>query len=301
MSASRMEYLERFLDCVDFVIAGMRNAISSDRWLVNNYDRSFYGAVSKHLKNSDERVRADIVNLLAAVGERGALDTVREMRSSDKNVVKTACLGYLSAMNESDTMVPELFDVLEHKDGPEFMRAAAKLRNVVRSEDVPRLRKLYGRVSGEMREEIKKILVAVIDRDAELGRKRELLLSLPVYPDERKFLSFLETGTTYLDIRYRDSVASRDTISTGTYSNVYAAIMRMRVRMFNEFDNLVHYGPACRKMYDELIRLIEWASCDLSSKAVEKDRTVRSGCPKCGTEMRCFNGIWTCIECGTKK
>jgi len=303
MSVSRIEYLERFLDCVDFVSSGRRNAISGDRWLVNNYDPSFYGAVSKHLKSSDERVRADVVRLLAAVRERSALDTVREMRASDKDAVKTACLGYLDSVNEEDTMIPDLFDVLEHKNGQEFKRAAMTMGSIGRSADVPRIRKIYGQVTGDMREDIKAALISVIDRDAELRKKKDLLLSVPVFPDERKFLSFLDGSITYLDIRYRDNIAGKGTISKGAYENVYGAIMRMRERMFNEFDNLGYYGPVCKKMYGDLISLMEWASDDLSGKAVESDRITdgRRLCPRCGNEMRSNSNVWTCVDCGIKK
>jgi transposase len=78
--------------------------------------------------------------------------------------------------------------------------------------------------------------------------------------------------------------------------------MKMRTRMFNEFDNLRHYGKDRRKMYDELIRLIEWASEDLSAKTLEDDgRRISTVCPGCGTEMRSSGGIWVCIDCGIKK
>ena len=303
MNVSRIEYLERFLDCVDFVLSGRRNAVSEDRWLVNNYDPSFYGAVSKHLKNSDERVRADVVRLLAAVRERAALDLIKEMRSFDKDIVRSACLGYLDSVSEEDTMIPEIFDILEHRNGAEFKRAAMRIGSVGRSGDVPRMRKIYGQVAGEMREDIKAALISVIGRDEELRKKKDLLLSIPVFPDEKRFLSFLDNSITYLDIRYRDSVAGKGIVSKGTYENVYGAIMKMRERMFNKFDNLGYYGPLCKKMYGDLLSLMEWASDDLSGKAVESDRITAGKhlCPRCGNEMRSNNNIWACVDCGIKK
>ena len=302
MSVSRLEYLERFLDHTDFVLSGRKNAISGDKWLVNNYDPAFYDVVAKHLRSSDARVRADVVNLLAAVRERKALGIVKELRANDKENVQIACLGYLNAIDENDTMIPELFDVLEHKNGVEFRRAAAKLSSVGRSEDIRRLRKIYGQVSGEMRDEAKKALTAIIDRDVSLKEKKELLLSVPIFPDENKFAAFLDSSITYLDIRYRDSVACRTAITSRMYGNVYNAIMKMRTRMFNEFDNLEYYGKDSRRMYDELLRLMEWASLDLSEKtADDNDRSASTVCPACGTEMRSSGGIWVCVDCGIKK
>ncbi|MCL2786227.1 MAG: HEAT repeat domain-containing protein [Methanomassiliicoccaceae archaeon] len=301
MSVSRLGYLERFLGCVDMVMAGRRNAVSGDKWLVSNYEPSFYSVLSKHLRSPDPRVRADVVNLLAAVKERAALDIVRELRTNDKDAVRIACLGYLSALNENDTMIPDLFDILKHRNGDEFKRAAVRMSAVGRSEDVHRLRKIYGQVDGEMRDAVKETLNIIIGRDASLIERKELLLSVPVFPDERKFLSFLDSSITYLDIRYRDSVACKPHITQKTYSNVYGAIMKMRVRMFNEFDNLKHYGKDCGKMYDELIRLMEWASLDLSGKEAETAGSAVTKCPKCGEEMRSSGGIRMCVDCGIKK
>jgi ribosomal protein L37AE/L43A len=302
MSVSRLEYLGRFLDHVDFVISGKKNAISEDKWLVNNYCSLFYDVVSKHLLSPDIRVRADVVNLLAAVRERRSIDVIRGMRASDKDVVKTACLGYLSAIGESDTLIPDLFDILEHKNDDEFKRAAMKMTIAGRSEDVPRLRKIYGQVIGEMRDEIKRTLTAIIDKDDALKKNKELLLSVPVFPDERKFVSFLDTSITYLDIRYRDSVSCKDKITQGTYVNVYNALKKIRTRVFNEFDNLSYYGKETKKMYDELMHLIEWASADLSEKTVKVEEGMkRMTCPGCDSEMRYSGGVWVCIDCGMKK
>ncbi|MDR0791486.1 MAG: hypothetical protein LBE47_02990 [Methanomassiliicoccaceae archaeon] len=303
MSVSRIEYLERFLDCVEFVTSGKRNAISEDRWLVMNYDQSFYGFISKHLRNEDERVRAEVVTLFGHVRERAALDIVKSMRSSDRDRVRDACLNYLNSMNEADNLIPDIFDILEHKNGQEFERAAKRMSSAGRSEDVPRLRRTYGQVTGDMRDIIRGTLTSIIDRDTELRKKKELLLSVPVFPDEKKFNAFLDSSITYLDIRYRDSVSCKDIISERTYSNVYNALMTMRVRMFNEHDNLQHYGGSCTEMYNELIRLMEWTSEDLSGKTVSKDDGIRKdvSCPKCGNEMRVHNGVRACIECFVKK
>ncbi|MCL2608056.1 MAG: HEAT repeat domain-containing protein [Methanomassiliicoccaceae archaeon] len=302
MSTSRAEYLNRFLDGVDFVASGRKFAISEDRWLIANYDPSFYGIVSKHLINTDERVRADVIKLLAAVKERAALDAVKKIRSSDKENVRIACLGYLTAIGEADTMMPDLFDILEHKSGQEFRSAAMKVRSAGRSEDVPRLRKIYGQVTGEMREEIKKALISVMDRDENLKKNQELILSIPVFPDERKFSAFLDNSITYLDIRYRDSVACRKRIPSGMYSNVCAAVKKMRLRLYNEYDNLQYYEKPVNEAYNELIRLIEWASDDLSGKEIEDGSADHSKlCSKCGNELRSYKDTWMCVDCCIKK
>jgi len=302
MSAGRMEYLGRFLDCVDFVASGRKFAISEDKWLVINYEPSFYGVVSKHLMNTDERVRADVIKLLAAVKERAALDSVRKMRLSDKENVRIACLSYLAAIGEADTMMPDLFDILEHKKGQEFKSAAMKAGSAGRSEDVPRLRKIYGQVTGEMREDIRKALILIMSRDENLKKNEELILSIPPYPDEKKFNAFLDNSTTYLDIRYRDTVACKRKISAGTYSNVCSAIKKMKARMFNEYDNLQYYEKSVGEAYDELLRLIEWAADDLSAKETEDGQTEHAKiCSKCGNELRSYRDSWICVDCGIKR
>ncbi|MCL1904960.1 MAG: hypothetical protein FWG19_02410, partial [Methanomassiliicoccaceae archaeon] len=117
--------------------------------------------------------------------------------------------------------------------------------------------------------------------------------------DEKKFEMFLDKSITYLDIRYRDSVSDKKIISANVYTNVRDALRSMRIRMFNEQDNLRYYGPPARKMYDELLNLMDWASADVSSKTVEADHfTERNLCPKCGAEMRARDGVWTCVDCG---
>jgi NADH pyrophosphatase NudC (nudix superfamily) len=56
-------------------------------------------------------------------------------------------------------------------------------------------------------------------------------------------------------------------------------------------------------MYNELIRLMEWASADISGKTVDTDERIRKDifCPKCGNEMRTYDGVRRCMDCFTRK
>jgi len=201
------------------VASGRKGAMSGDRWLIGNYDPSFYGVLEKYLRCEDERIRAETVSLLAAVRERAALPEIRRMRAREGERVAMACLGYLSAAEESDSLIPELFDILEHKRGAEFERAAVRMRSAGRSEDVPRLRRIYGQVEGGMRDSLRRALESIADRDETLRGKKDLILSVPVYPDREAFSSFLERSIDYLDVRYRGNVHPLRTVEKGTYNN----------------------------------------------------------------------------------
>ena len=98
MAVTKVEYLERFLEAVDRVVAGRPGSISEDRWLVNYYDADKLSVVSGYLDCDDERVRAETVLLLTDVRERAVLDKVRDMRQRDSERVRLACMGYLSAL-----------------------------------------------------------------------------------------------------------------------------------------------------------------------------------------------------------
>jgi hypothetical protein len=303
MSVSRFDYLERFLGCADFVASGRTFAISDDKWLLNNYDPSFRTVADKHLRSSDARVRADVVRFFTKVRERAVSDAVKEMRVSDKNdAVRTACAGYLDALDENDALLSSLFDILEHRNGDEFGRAASKIGIIGKSSDVPRLRRTYGHVDDEMKEQVRKALVSIIERDGDLKKNRELILSEPIFPNEEKFLVFLDKGIVYIDIRYRDTVAPAAVIAESAYTNVRGAIRKIKARLYNEYDNLGYYGKDARRMYGELLEMTEWAADDLSKKTISGGGTKNDVyCVKCGSETVVFNGERTCIECGTKK
>jgi ribosomal protein S27AE len=293
--------LEHFLSDTDFVMSGRRGAISDDKWLVNNYDPEFAGIVIKYLRCDDERVRRETVMLLGEVRERAALDEVRRMRTEDKEKVRMACLGYLASVQEADTAVPDLMDILEHKRGKEFSAAAVRMRAVARAEDVPRLRRIYGQVEDGMRSEIREVLDAVVKRNPEMAPKRDLILSVPVYPDEAAFDRFLTKSTDYLDVRYRRSVLPLSVMGRETYNNVARAMRSMRIRLYNEYDNLQLYDMDKKDRSEELAAMIAWASADLAKKKVDGDSHGKDDhrCPRCGELMVSYKGLWSCTRCGS--
>lgn len=299
MAVTKTDYLERFLAAVDRVTEGRPGGISEDRWLVNNYTGEMLPLVDKYLSSDDERVRAETVMLLADVRERAVMGRIKEMRRSDSERVRLACIGYLSSMQEDDDLIPHLFDILEHENGQEFRKAAMRMASVAREEDIPRLRRIYGQVAGEMRSDIKVALDRVIARNPSLSPKRELILSVPVYPDEAAFERFLDTSIEYLDVRYRKNVFPAEKIKLETFNNVARALRKMRTRLYNEYDNLQYYGADKTDRYTELADLVSWANSDLGGKEVVGiERKQSHVCPKCGGMMVSFKGIWVCPDCG---
>ena len=298
----RLQYLEYYLDCVDFVCAGRKGAISNDRKLIETYQPSFYSILQKHLRNGDLRVRIETIVLLTNLRERQALDDIRELRMRDNENVSSACLGYLTAMDTDDTLIPELMDILKHKDGNEFRIAAYRIGTIGRSRDIPELRKIYGLVDGEMRECLRDAIGSIIDRDDSLKAKKRLLLSVPVYPDEKRFMRFAENTIVYLDIRYRDNVYGSDTVSTETYSNISTALRKIQVRLFNEKDNLAYYSEDAKEAYDTVEDLFLWASDDLRNKEVRDGakRGKAPDCPLCGNTMMPSGSVWKCPVCGNR-
>ncbi|MBR2394555.1 MAG: hypothetical protein IKA98_03540 [Candidatus Methanomethylophilaceae archaeon] len=299
MPVRKAEYLGRFLDDVDRVMSGRHGSITGDRWLVNNYSADFLPLIDKYLSCEDEVVRAETILLLCDVRERAVMGRVRDMRKSDVERVRLACLGYLNIMQDEDDLIPDLFAILEHKTGEEFSRAATRMASVARKEDVPRLRRIYGQVRDDMRSEVGVILDRVVSRNPDLRSKRDLIMSVPVYPDEDAFDRFLDTSIEYLDVRYRNNVLPVERISRGTFNNVAHALNKMRTRLYNEADNLVYYGVDKDDRFKELTDLIRWASADLSRKeVVGGDRSSSHKCPRCGGLMISNKGIWTCPDCG---
>lgn len=300
MPVTKVQYLERFLEDVDRVVAGRPGSISEDRWLVNYYDAEKLPIVAGYLDCEDERVRAETVMLLSDVRERAVSSKVREMREKDCERVRMACIGYLGTIRDDDELIPELFDVMDHSSGAEFIRAATRMAAVAREEDVPHLRRIYGQVGGEMRSAVRVILDRVISRNPGLQPKRDLILSVPVYPNEGEFESFLDSATEYIDVRYRKNVHPLESVKVGTYNNVARALSKMRTRLYNEADNLCFYGPDKTDRARELTELIKWANSDLASKEVTGTERSRSHvCPRCGEMMVCYKGMWICPDCGT--
>lgn len=299
--ATRLEYTERYLGCVDSVCAGRRGAISEDRRLLSDYDPSFYGVLRTHLSSSpDVRVRAETVLLLARLGERRAADDVRKLRLLGKDLVDSACLAYFDSIGEDDRYVPELIDTLRHRRGQEFRIAAMRVGAAGRAEDVPALREICGQVDGAMREQMKAALGRIVDRCPELAPERELILSDPVYPDEKAFARFADSACVYLDIRYRDNVLERQEIPAATYANVSRALKKIGTRLYNERANLRWYSDEAKRAHAEAEELLAWAAEDLETKAVLSRPAARIAhdCPSCGSRMALSNGVWTCPDCG---
>ena len=299
---TRLDYLQYFYDCVDFVSSGRRGAICDDRDLILKYRPSYYDILQKQLSNPDPRVRIEIIKLLTALRERQALDDVRRLRMKDNENVASACLGYLAVLDEDDTVIPQLLDVMKHRDGNEFIAAARRMRSVGRPEDIPELRRIYGQVDREMADAVSKTISSIADRNEELIPKKRLLLSKPIFPDEKRFMSFVDSSTVYMDIRYRDSISERTRIKADTYNNIAEALRKIQTRLYNEKENLKYYSDEAREGYAQVEDLFLWVSDDLLSKEVDMSGSSAGllYCPMCGnTMMRGKNG-WTCPVCGSK-
>lgn len=298
MTVTSSAYLERYLDDVDRVIGGRTGAISEDRWLINNYDPDKLHLLTPYLGFEDRRVIAETISVLTDVRERAAMDVISRLSPPDDRVAM-ARLGYLSTMEQDDEAIPGLIDILEHRRGQEFTMAARRMASIGRAEDVPALRKIYGQVGGTMRDDIRYALERVIARNPGLQDRSDLILSVPVYPNENDFEAFLDKSIDYLDTKYRANVLPKKTVSQKVYSNVTRAIKVMRTRLYNEADNLPVYGPDKQDRYEELAGLLSWASADLATKEVQGiDRRQSRVCPRCGGMLTCYKGIWMCPECG---
>ncbi len=296
MSDNRVNYLERFLGGMDKVEAGRPGGISDDRWLVAYYRPEYAPVLLRYLSYGNENVRAETLMLLTDVREPAAADAVRRMSSSDTEKVRGACIGYLNAVSDAEDRIPSLMDSLKYSRGEEFSKAASLMGAFGRKEDIDDLRRIYGQVRGEMRKELFNALERIIGRYPELLPKRDMLLSVPLPPEEDAFDRFITVSMEYLDKRYRENVSSQKKIDAKTAGNVSAALKKMRVRLYNESDNLQYYGAEESERTSRLMELIRWASEDLASKTI-----IQGGpghlCPRCGAQMILYRGLWSCPEC----
>ena len=291
-------YLERLLDDIDSISRGRPNAISDDRWLVNNYDPGKFRLIEPFLSFDDRKVVADVILLLTCVRERAAMGRIEKMDGFG-DAVSMARLGYLTSLRQDDEAIPEIMDVLAHKRGQEFILAARRMGTIGRVADVPALRRIYGQVGGAMKDEVRIALERIISRNPELQATSDLILSCPVYPNENEFEEFLDKSIDYLDVKYRANVYGKKQISSKVHANVSRALRVMRTRLYNEADNLSIYGVDKEDRWHELADLMKWANDDLSSKEVQgPDVRKARVCPKCGGMMTCYKGIWMCPECG---
>jgi ribosomal protein S27AE len=299
---TRMGYLQELLDSIMLVSSGKKGAVSENRRLISDYDPSYYDILRRYLGGKDQRVTVEVISLLTALRERQALGDIKKLRAEAGENVSNACVGYLYSLDVDDSHIPDLIDILKHKRGSEFRNAALRMRAVGRDEDIPELRKIYGRVDGEMREQMRDCLDGIISRSPVLNKKRRMLLSVPVFPDEDKFMEFADKTTVYLDIRYRDNVSGKDSVSSTTYNNVAKALNKIQIRLFNEEANMIYYSKESKSMFDELNELYVWASRDLKTKKVLKEKSDSEreapDCSRCGNRMTYGKDGWKCPICG---
>lgn len=269
MSVSELDYLERFIECSRLVENGKRGAIRDDKFLINSYRREFYHVLRENgLNHRVSIVRAETIFLLTNLRDPSALKAVSEMRYSDVSSVSDACISYMTALKDEAAVKRDLFSTLEHRNGVQFRNAAMRMGKMATDEDIPALRKIYGQVEGTMRENMKECLSAVLARYPDLEKKRRYILSVPVFPDEKAFDTYMDKSIVYLDIRYRDSIAPYPKITMRAYNNVVKAIRSMQIRIYNERDNLKWYDPSKAAVIKELESLILWAVEDLGEKEV---------------------------------
>ena len=297
---SRLDYLGRFLDGVDFLLSGKKGSISEDRWLVQNYNPLFYDIIAKSLDHQDHRVRAESILLLSELRERSALERIKVLRRTDKESVTMACLSYLDRLGEIDDLIPQIMEVLRNDRGDEFRKAAAKIKLTGRSEDIPALREIYGGLGDWRATLIREAISSIVDRTPALETKKDLLTSKPVFPDEDAYSRFLDKAIDYIDVRYREKIAPRRKIASNTFKNIIKTLGDIRVRLYNEEDNLQYYHPADIERHHQIITLLEWAYSDLGNKEFNDSvkPSTASSCPDCNHEMRFYNDRWMCPECG---
>lgn len=299
MAVTNVVYLERFLEDVDKLASGRPGSISEDRWLINNYDSGKVDLLKGYLSCDDERIRAEVVTLFGEVRERAVKDKIDDMGRREGEKVRMACIGYQSVLSSDDELIPRLFEIMDHSEGSEFIKAASRMGSIATEDDIPHLRRIYGQVGGEMRSAVKVALERTISRHPELASKKDLILSVPVYPNEDEFEKFLDKSIEYLDVRYRANVFPQERIKQATYSNVARALSKMRTRLYNEADNLDVYGADKTDRSEELAALMAWAGEDLSKKdVVAPDSSPSRVCSSCGGLLVCYKGMWICPDCG---
>ena len=154
-----------------------------------------------------------------------------------------------------------------------------------------------------MREQMRECIEGIIDRTPSLSKKKRMLLSVPVFPDEDRFMSFADNTSVYLDIRYRDNVSEMDMISSRTYNNVAKALKKIQIRLFNEEVNLKYYSDEAKAAYNEINDLFIWALDDIKTKKILMDTPTSDmdapDCTRCGNRMTYSKNGWRCPICGS--
>lgn len=116
------------------------------------------------------------------------------MGRRDSERIRMACTRYMSSIQSDDKLIPQLLDVFDHASSAEFARGAGRITAVAKEKDISHLRRIYGRVNGKIRLSVKVIPERVITRNPGLWPKRDLVLSVPVYPNESEFEFFLDSA-----------------------------------------------------------------------------------------------------------
>ena len=261
-------YSARFTDSVRNVLNGRRGSISDSRFLIDNYGAGCYDILVAGLEHPEPSVRVETVMLFSRLSIVKPRDIIEGMSVRDNDLVVGACIAYLKTIETNEGRMPDLLYTANHRTGTEFRTAMRTIGSIATEKDIPEIRKVYGQVEGEMREQTAAALARIIDRDPDLERKREFIMSLPRYPDEASYLAFLRKSVDYLDVRYRKNVEPRSEVSVKLHNDVAHAIITMQIRMYDESQNMDIYSEEVRREADRLTGLISWAADDLNSKKV---------------------------------
>ena len=151
-----------------------------------------------------------------------------------------------------------------------------------------------------MKRPVLDILISIIARYPELESQKHLILSEPVYPDEKKFAVFLAKSEDYIDKRYTVNYSDAESIPIDIFNNIASAFRKIQIRLYNERANLKYYSPETKRKYERVEELLLWGSENLQEKEVigrgNTDTSTR--CPTCGSKMVRSNSGWVCIDCG---
>ena len=268
MTVPVSNYALHFRESCDNVVKGRRGSISENRFYIDNYGPGCYEVLCTGLDHEEPSVRAETVLLFSRLCIPKPKERIEHMGMYDRDVVAGACVAYLKRMEANDERMPELLYTANHRDGQEFKYAMKTIGSIATEKYIPEIRRIYGQVEGVMRMQTADALNSIVDRDPDLERKRQFILSVPRYPDEYSYLAFLRKSIEYLDVRYRRNVEPKHEISVKMHTDVAHAIITMQIRMYDESQNMRIYSSEVRDLADRLSELIAWAADDLNAKKV---------------------------------
>ena len=302
MEDLRLRYLRSFLDAVEYVESGRKGMISDNENLITRYRPPYYDIIRPQLGNKNPLVVKETVLLLTKLRERQAVDDVRKIMYSDNGTVNGACTAYLNSMDVEDDTIPKLLDVMRHDSGQEFRSAALRLRRIARDTDVPAVREIYGHVRGDLKRPVVDILNSIIARYPDLESQRHLILSEPVYPDEKRFNAFLDKSEEYIDRRYTVNYSDAESIRIDIFNNIASAFRKIQIRLYNERSNLRYYSKDTERKYERVKELLLWGAENLQEKEVigTGSGETSTRCPICGSKMVRSSDGWVCIDCGRR-